>query len=212
MSIHLKTWTRDASIRLSLNLKNIHELDIVHQDFHPGNILLNNFKNYSIRISDFGSNKLIGENPNNPEKKNIFGVLPRDNMCGCIFIWNYCLRKVIMKCWDARVTHRATFEELSEEFSENEKSINTTTIHICRLNFSKLPKPRTKKISKENLKNLLNLWLIYVLSDPKKLFAALQETIINRENNLKIRIIVNGNDASKGDDDDNESDYLVDPN
>ncbi|RHZ87619.1 hypothetical protein Glove_33g65 [Diversispora epigaea] len=54
----------------------IHKLDIVHQDFHPGNILSYNFKNYSIKISDFGLSKLIGVNPNNPEKKNIFGVLP----------------------------------------------------------------------------------------------------------------------------------------
>ncbi|RHZ79209.1 hypothetical protein Glove_151g68 [Diversispora epigaea] len=60
---------------LSLNLMRIHELDIVHQDFHPGNILSSNFKDF-IRISDFGLSKLIGANPNNPEKKNIFGVLP----------------------------------------------------------------------------------------------------------------------------------------
>ncbi|RHZ85074.1 hypothetical protein Glove_71g192 [Diversispora epigaea] len=60
---------------LSHRLKNIHELDIVHQDFHPGNILSSNFKNY-MYISDFGLSKLIGTNPNNPEKKNIVGVLP----------------------------------------------------------------------------------------------------------------------------------------
>ncbi|RHZ87580.1 hypothetical protein Glove_33g122 [Diversispora epigaea] len=53
---------------LSLNLRNIHELDIVHQDFHPGNILSYNFKDYAIKISDFGLSKLIGVNPNNPEK------------------------------------------------------------------------------------------------------------------------------------------------
>ncbi|RHZ87552.1 hypothetical protein Glove_33g12 [Diversispora epigaea] len=62
---------------LSIILKNIHELDIVHQDFHPGNILSSNFKLSSlIKISDFGLSKLMGANPNNPEKKNIFGVLP----------------------------------------------------------------------------------------------------------------------------------------
>ncbi|RHZ54972.1 hypothetical protein Glove_421g51 [Diversispora epigaea] len=62
---------------LSLNLMDIHELDIVHQDFHPGNILSSDFKDsYFLRISDFGLSKLIGANPNNPEKKNIFGVLP----------------------------------------------------------------------------------------------------------------------------------------
>ncbi|RHZ75199.1 hypothetical protein Glove_217g115 [Diversispora epigaea] len=61
---------------LSLNLKNIHKLDIVvHQDFHPGNISYD-FKNNNMYISDFGLSKLIGANPNNPEKKNLFGVLP----------------------------------------------------------------------------------------------------------------------------------------
>ncbi|RHZ87579.1 hypothetical protein Glove_33g129 [Diversispora epigaea] len=60
---------------LSSTLKNIHELDIVHQDFHPGNILSSNFKS-GLRISDFGLSKLIGVSPNNSEKRNIFGVLP----------------------------------------------------------------------------------------------------------------------------------------
>ncbi|RHZ75467.1 hypothetical protein Glove_213g86 [Diversispora epigaea] len=56
---------------------NIHELDIVHRDFHPGNILSSNFKDDCVHISDFGLIKLIWENPNNPEKRNnIFGVLP----------------------------------------------------------------------------------------------------------------------------------------
>ncbi|RHZ72892.1 hypothetical protein Glove_236g51 [Diversispora epigaea] len=61
---------------LSLNFRNIHELDIVHKDFHPGNILSSDFKNSMLQISDFGLSKLIGANPNNPEKKNIVGVLP----------------------------------------------------------------------------------------------------------------------------------------
>src|SRR6185436_3624057 len=44
--------------RLSYRLMNIHKLDIVHQDFHPGNILSSNFKDaYSMRISDFGLSK-----------------------------------------------------------------------------------------------------------------------------------------------------------
>ncbi|RHZ80059.1 hypothetical protein Glove_139g109 [Diversispora epigaea] len=63
-------------VELSENLMNIHELDIVHQDFHPGNILSSDFKNSYPYISDFGLSKLIEANPNNPEKKNIVGVLP----------------------------------------------------------------------------------------------------------------------------------------
>src|SRR5437660_1276134 len=52
----------------------IHKLDIVHRDFHPGNILLSNFEDYNgIKITDFGLSKLIGKTP---ETKNTFGVLP----------------------------------------------------------------------------------------------------------------------------------------
>ncbi|RHZ81608.1 hypothetical protein Glove_117g387 [Diversispora epigaea] len=60
---------------ISERLMKIHELDIVHQDFHPGNILSYDFKS-NLQISDFGLSKLIEADPNNPGKKNIFGVLP----------------------------------------------------------------------------------------------------------------------------------------
>ncbi|RHZ83698.1 hypothetical protein Glove_88g2 [Diversispora epigaea] len=184
---------------LSYKLMNVHKLDIVHQDFHPGNILSYNFKN-GIYISDFGLSKLIGENPNNPEKKNIVGVLPyiapevlsgeeytkaadvysfgiivHEMVTGfppypdiphdkdlAIKICNGLRPKIpfhipklitrtIMRCWDARVTHRPTFKELrnelwkyyldyynkdseiviqikkAEEFSANQESTNTST-------------------------------------------------------------------------------------
>ncbi|RHZ85176.1 hypothetical protein Glove_71g138 [Diversispora epigaea] len=65
----------DSLRDLSYRLRDIHKLDIVHQDFHPGNILSSNLKK-NLQISDFGLSKLIGANPNNPEKKNIVGVLP----------------------------------------------------------------------------------------------------------------------------------------
>ncbi|RHZ69946.1 hypothetical protein Glove_276g48 [Diversispora epigaea] len=180
---------------------NIHELDIVHQDFHPGNILSTDFKNYSMQISDFGLSKLIGANPNNPEKKNIVGVLPyiapdvlsddeeytkvadvysfgiiayeiitgfppypdiphdedlAIKICNGLrpkipFHTPKLIARMIMRCWDARATHRPTFEELydelekylndyyykdseiviqikkAEEFSANQESTNTTT-------------------------------------------------------------------------------------
>ncbi|RHZ49425.1 hypothetical protein Glove_521g23 [Diversispora epigaea] len=149
---------------LSLKLVRIHELDIVHQDFHPGNILLSNFGN-NLKISDFGLSKLIGANPNNPEKRNIFGVLPyiapevlsgdeeytkaadvysfgiiayeivtglppysdipHDNdlamkICNGLrpkipFHTPKLITRMIMRCWDARVTHRPTFNELGDE-------------------------------------------------------------------------------------------------
>ncbi|RHZ79199.1 hypothetical protein Glove_151g90 [Diversispora epigaea] len=149
---------------LSCKFRNIHELDIVHQDFHPGNILSSNFKN-DIKISDFGLSKLIGVNPNNPEKKNIFGVLPyiapevlsgdeeytkaadvysfgiiayeivtgfppysdiphdKDlamKICNGLrpkipFHTPKLITRMIMRCWDTRVTHRPTFKELRDE-------------------------------------------------------------------------------------------------
>ncbi|RHZ79751.1 hypothetical protein Glove_141g72 [Diversispora epigaea] len=189
---------------LSTRLMSIHELGIVHQDFHPGNILSSNFTFSSlIKISDFGLSKLMGmgTNPNNPEKKNIFGVLPyiapevlsgdeentraadvysfgiiafeiatgfppypdipHDNdlalkICNGLrpkipFHTPKLITRTIMRCWDARVSHRPTFKELnyelhkywnycndkdskiriqienSEEFSANQESTNTTT-------------------------------------------------------------------------------------
>ncbi|RHZ85103.1 hypothetical protein Glove_71g27 [Diversispora epigaea] len=191
---------------LSYNLMNIHKLDIVHQDFHPGNILSYDFKNYSMFISDFGLSKLIGANPNNPEKKNIVGVLPyiapevlsgdeeytkaadvysfgiiayemitgfppypdiphdedlAIEICNGLrpkipFHTPKLITRMVMRCWDARVTHRPTFKELynelleyyydyknylkgknkakiviqikkAEEFSANQESTNTTT-------------------------------------------------------------------------------------
>ncbi|RHZ73639.1 hypothetical protein Glove_230g80 [Diversispora epigaea] len=166
---------------LSERLKNIHKLDIVHQDFHPGNILSSNFRN-SIIITDFGLSKLIETNLNSSEKKNIFGVLPyiapevlsgdeeytcRQNfddmynekytkaadvysfgiiayeivtgfppypdiphdkdlameICNGLrlkipFHTPKLITRIIMRCWDARVTHRPTFEELEDEFDK----------------------------------------------------------------------------------------------
>ncbi|RHZ48138.1 hypothetical protein Glove_557g55 [Diversispora epigaea] len=114
---------------------------------------------------DFGLSKQIGKNPNNPEKKNIVGVLPyiapevlsgdeeytkaadvysfgiiayemitgfplypdiphnKDlamKICNGLrlkipFHTPKLIRRMIMKCWDARVTHRPTIEELHDE-------------------------------------------------------------------------------------------------
>ncbi|RHZ85788.1 hypothetical protein Glove_60g161 [Diversispora epigaea] len=154
-------------LHLSLSLMYIHELDIVHQDFHPGNILSSNFK-YSFQISDFGLSKLIGTNQNNPEKKNIVGVLPyiapevlsgdeeytkaadvyslgiiayeivtgfppypdiphdKDlamKICNGLrpkipFHTPKLITRMIMRCWDARVTHRPTSKELRNELDK----------------------------------------------------------------------------------------------
>ncbi|RHZ85403.1 hypothetical protein Glove_66g113 [Diversispora epigaea] len=140
---------------------NIYELDVVHQDFHPGNILSSDFKDI-IWISDFGLSKLIGANQNNHEKKNIVGVLPYiapevlsgdEEYAKAADVYSFgiiayemitgylpypdiphdedlaikiCNRlrpkipfhtpkliiRIIMRCWDARVTNKPTFKEL----------------------------------------------------------------------------------------------------
>ncbi|RHZ85061.1 hypothetical protein Glove_71g76 [Diversispora epigaea] len=61
---------------LTSNFQEIHKFDIVHQDFHPGNILSYNFNRNYLYISDFGLSKLIEKNVENPQKRNVFGVLP----------------------------------------------------------------------------------------------------------------------------------------
>ncbi|RHZ89783.1 hypothetical protein Glove_10g18 [Diversispora epigaea] len=159
---------------LSYKLRDIHELNIVHQDFHPGNILSIKFKNNIVYISDFGLSKLIGANPNNPEKKNIFGVLPyiapevlsgdeeytkaadvysfgiiayemitgfppypdiphdKDlamKICDGLrpkipFHTPKLITGIIMRCWDARVTYRPTFKELTNELGKYHKDYN----------------------------------------------------------------------------------------
>ncbi|RHZ74170.1 hypothetical protein Glove_227g140 [Diversispora epigaea] len=153
--------------RLSEKLMNIHKLDIIHQDFHPGNILSYDFEN-DMYISDFGLSKLIEANPNNPKKRNIFGVLPyiapevlsgekeytkaadvysfgiiayeivtgflpypdiphdKDlaiKICNGLrpkipFHTPKFITRIIMRCWDARVTKRPTFDELFEELNK----------------------------------------------------------------------------------------------
>ncbi|RHZ56981.1 hypothetical protein Glove_395g17 [Diversispora epigaea] len=164
-------------LALSRSLKDIHSLDIVHQDFHPGNIVSYNFET-TVLITDFGLSKLIEENPNSPEKK-IIGVLPYiapEVLCGkkytkaadvysfgiiayeivtgfppypdiphdldlAIKICNglrpkipfhipKIITRMIMKCWDARVEHRPTFEELHDESWHNYKFRNLKDLEI----------------------------------------------------------------------------------
>ncbi|RHZ83368.1 hypothetical protein Glove_97g56 [Diversispora epigaea] len=54
----------------------IHELNIVHRDFHPGNILKYSLESNYTYITDFGLSKLITKNIKNPQKNIISGVLP----------------------------------------------------------------------------------------------------------------------------------------
>ncbi|RHZ55151.1 hypothetical protein Glove_420g86 [Diversispora epigaea] len=189
---------------LAFNFKEIHKLGIIHQDLHPGNILSCNFNVFGVKISDFGLSKLIGKNVENPQKKNIFGVLPyiapevlngNDEYTKAADVYSFAIIayeiitgfqpysdvphdeelalkicnglrpkipfytpkliiRIIMRCWDARVTHRPTFKELkkeldkysnnyewnknseitiqidkAEEFSKNQEAANTTPLN-----------------------------------------------------------------------------------
>ncbi|RHZ69926.1 hypothetical protein Glove_276g61 [Diversispora epigaea] len=152
---------------LAFNFKEIHELNIVHHDFHPGNILSSNFNFYNLYISDFGLSKLIGKNGKNPQKRNVFGVLPYiapevlggEEYTKAADVYSFAIvayeiitgfqpysdvahdvelalkicnglrpripfhtpkliTQMIMRCWDARITHRPTFKELYKELDK----------------------------------------------------------------------------------------------
>ncbi|RHZ82713.1 hypothetical protein Glove_104g23 [Diversispora epigaea] len=167
---------------LAVNFLKVHELDIIHCDFHPGNVLIfSTVTNYS-NIIDFGSSKLMGS-----KKNTISGVLPymapevliggeytkatdvysfafvayeiitgfppyhnvpHDNelafkICNGFrpkipFHMPKLITRMIMRCWDARITHRPTFDELfkellkySNEYQENKfENNNEITIQI----------------------------------------------------------------------------------
>ncbi|RHZ73166.1 hypothetical protein Glove_232g47 [Diversispora epigaea] len=66
------TWKRKSSIlfEIVVGLTNIHEMGLIHKDFHPGNIV--NQSILSCYITDFGLCKPVSEN--DPEK--IYGVIP----------------------------------------------------------------------------------------------------------------------------------------
>ncbi|RHZ85971.1 hypothetical protein Glove_57g91 [Diversispora epigaea] len=175
MKIHLKTYTKyEASIRfygitqdpethsymmvldnakdenlleyLKINFNNINR----KQKLYNLRELSFSFKDF-LEISDFGFSKLIEANPNNPEKKNIFGILP------------YIVPEVLSgdeeytkAADDARVTYRPTFEELDDELrkyyynyndylKEEKNKDSEIQIYTSRLNFSKLPKPKNEE-------------------------------------------------------------------
>ena len=67
------TWTERiiALLDISIGLKTLHDNDLIHQDFHPGNLLFNNQKD--LLITDFGLCKPANQSL---EPNNIYGVMP----------------------------------------------------------------------------------------------------------------------------------------
>ena len=67
------TWTERiaALLDISIGLNSLHDNDLIHQDFHPGNLLFNNQK--ALLITDFGLCKSANQSL---ESNNIYGVMP----------------------------------------------------------------------------------------------------------------------------------------
>ncbi|RHZ81927.1 hypothetical protein Glove_116g31 [Diversispora epigaea] len=79
--------------------------NIIHHDFHPGNILSSKFKySYSIHISNFGLSNIIGLNT---KKRQIFGVslyIAPEVLSGEEYT-----KAADVYFFDVRITHRPTF-------------------------------------------------------------------------------------------------------
>src|SRR6266516_4204547 len=60
-----------ALLDISIGLNNLHKSNIIHQDFHPGNLLFNNEK--ALLITDFG---LYNPANQNSQSNDIYGVMP----------------------------------------------------------------------------------------------------------------------------------------
>ncbi|RHZ87525.1 hypothetical protein Glove_33g26 [Diversispora epigaea] len=136
---------------LSERLMNIHKLDIVHQDFHPGNILSSDFKG-NLQISDFGlfgvlpyiAPEVLSGDDEYTKAADVysFGIIACEIITGFLpypdiphdedlaikicnglrpkipFHTPKLITRTIMRCWDARITYRPTFEELWNELWE----------------------------------------------------------------------------------------------
>ncbi|RHZ74603.1 hypothetical protein Glove_220g22 [Diversispora epigaea] len=111
---------------------------IVHQDFHPGNISSSDFKG-SMQISGFGLSKIIGTNPNSPGKR--------------IYLVYYHI--LLPRKGENKDSEIGIQIKKAEEFSANQESTNTTTttpyqirpqaIYTIRLNYSNFPKPKNEE-------------------------------------------------------------------
>ncbi|GBC03676.1 hypothetical protein RclHR1_05250012 [Rhizophagus clarus] len=69
-------WSKKVHIlrRTAEGLNNIHKKELIHRDFHSGNILCG--LNYTTRITDLGLCRPANAKPSQDEYKEIYGVLP----------------------------------------------------------------------------------------------------------------------------------------
>ncbi|RHZ88623.1 hypothetical protein Glove_21g178 [Diversispora epigaea] len=142
---HLKLFYSNYGISKDPKIDEYMMTYILHGDFHPGNILLNDkipkIEMFDcLHISDFGLSKIVGQSLENSNMSNVFGVLPYiapEVLCGeentkAVDLYKYAMDYhqkipfhtpkliigIIMRCWDARVTHRPTFKELYKELDK----------------------------------------------------------------------------------------------
>src|SRR5207245_4116779 len=83
-----------ALLDISIGLNTLHNNNLVHQDFHPGNLLFNNQK--ALLITDFGLCK--SANQSLESNNNIYGVIDRkstrlNSSHGSISYAVFCLKK-----------------------------------------------------------------------------------------------------------------------
>ncbi|RHZ75662.1 hypothetical protein Glove_212g170 [Diversispora epigaea] len=143
---------------LSYQFSEFHKLDIVHSDFHPRNILKYLSRYSSLHISDFGLILSEGEYTKAVDVYSfafvayeiITGLPPYHDVSHdkdlafkictgfrpkITFHTPKLITQIIMRCWDVRITHRPTFEDLHEELKKywedyNSKNNNEITIQI----------------------------------------------------------------------------------
>ena len=60
-----------ALLDISIGLNTLHNNELIHQDFHPGNLLFNNEQ--ALLITDFG---LCNPANQSSQSNNIYGVMP----------------------------------------------------------------------------------------------------------------------------------------
>ncbi|RHZ86337.1 hypothetical protein Glove_52g87 [Diversispora epigaea] len=191
---------------LASDFKNIHKLDIMHHDFHPGNILLSNFKNYYLCISDFGLTPevLSGEEYTKAADVYSFGMIAYEMVTGFAPYYNVrhdrdlarqicnglrpkipfhipkLITRMIMRCWGARITHRPTFLELFDELFKYYVDY-FENIKSKRLGNSTTPTPMNYETHPEAIytSRLFNYSILPKLKDDENFAKELEKSTIS---------------------------------
>ncbi|GES93983.1 kinase-like domain-containing protein [Rhizophagus clarus] len=132
-------WLNNIRILITIikGLKGIHQKQMVHCDFHPGNILFKYIKYISICISDFGlcGEVATGRQPFYDRAHDLFlaldicnGVRPEINESNA----PKCYINLMKQCWDSNPNHRPTAVKIEEYLW---LFFNSTTLNASEFNF-----------------------------------------------------------------------------